>query len=297
MNSIPFPRWNRFLLALIFIGCVAGAAANAGEIKHRLLVCEYPQRLVEISPDGKLAWEHSTPSVTVMCDVLPNGDFLYAYGGNPTGAQRINRDHKVIWNYVSACPQIMGIAALPNGNVLLGEQGPCRAVEVNGKGETVRAVKLMTSEPAFHRQLRHLRQLRTGHLLACHEAEGAVREYTPDGRIVWEFSGAADVFDALRLDNGNTIIACGMQKRVIEVDPDGKIIWEFGAADAPQLNLNWITSLQRLKNGNLVVGNFLRGQEGKGVHAFEVTPDKKVVWTFADHQLVKTATEVRVLDE
>jgi len=26
-----------------------------------------------------------------------------------------------------------------------------------------------------------------------------------------------------------------------------------------------------------VIGNFLRGQEGKGVHAFEITPGKKVV--------------------
>ena len=39
------------------------------------------------------------------------------------------------------------------------------------------------------------------------------------------------------------------------------------------------------------------GQEGKGAHAFEVTRDKKVVWTFADHDLVKSLTTVRVLDD
>jgi hypothetical protein len=33
-----------------------------------------------------------------------------------------------------------------------------------------------------------------------------------------------------------------------------------------------------------VVGNFLREQEGMVVHAFEVTKDKKVFWTFADHK-------------
>jgi hypothetical protein len=231
-----------------------------------------------------------------MCDVLANGDILYAYGGEPTGAQRVNRDHKVVWNYVSSCPQVMAVSALANGNVLLGEQGPCRAVEVNSKGEVVHEVKLITSEQAFHRQLRHLHQLDDGHILACHEMEGAVREYTPDGKVVWEYTGVPSVFEALRLKNGNTLIACGTQKRVIEVNRDKKIVWEFGAADAPELNLTWITSLQPLKNGNLVVGNFLRGQEGKGVHAFEVTRDKRVVWTFADHELAKTVTEVRVLD-
>ena len=52
-----------------------------------------------------------------------------------------------------------------------------------------------------------------------------------------------------------------------------------------------------LKNGNYVVGNFLRNQEGKGAHAFEVTKEKKVVWTFADHKLAKSVTTVRVLDD
>ena len=103
--------------------------------------------------------------------------------------------------------------------------------------------------------------------------------------------------DALRLENGNTLISCGTQKRVIEVTPDHRIAWEFGAKDAPELNLTWISSIQRLKNGNLIVGNFLRGQEGKGVHAFEVTRDKRVVWTFADHEMLKSLTTVRVLEE
>lgn len=288
---------KRHLIGFIFFTLSFNSFAAEETIKHRLLLCEYPQRLVEISAEGKVTWEHATPSVTVMCDVLPRGEILYAYGGNPTGVQRINRDHKVIWNYTSACPQVMGVSALTGGNILIGEQGPCRAVELNGKGEVVKSVKLTTSETAFHRQLRHLHKLPNGNILACHEAEGAVREYTPEGKVLWEYVGASDVFEALRLENGNTVIACGTAKRVIEVNRDGKIVWEFGAANAPELNLSWITSLQRLKNGNLVVGNFLRGQEGKGAHAFEVTRDKKVVWKFADHQLVKPVTEVHVLDE
>jgi len=49
--------------------------------------------------------------------------------------------------------------------------------------------------------------------------------------------------------------------------------------------------------GNFVIGNFLRGQEGKGAHAFEISRGKKVVWKFADHEMVRSATMVRVLDE
>ena len=65
----------------------------------------------------------------------------------------------------------------------------------------------------------------------------------------------------------------------------------------PELNLTWITSLQVLRNGNFVIGNFLRGQEGNGAHAFEINRDKKVLWKFADHNMVKAATMVRVLEE
>ena len=58
-------------------------------------------------------------------------------------------------------------------------------------------------------------------------------------------------------------------------------------------------NLYVVKNGNLVIANFLRGQEGKGSHAFEVTHDekKKVVWKFAAHDIVKSITMVRVLDD
>jgi hypothetical protein len=64
----------------------------------------------------------------------------------------------------------------------------------------------------------------------------------------------------------------------------------------PGLNLNWITSLQVLRNGNFVIGNFLRGQEGKGAHTFEISRDKKVLWKFDDHKMTESAT-IRVLDE
>jgi hypothetical protein len=101
----------------------------------------------------------------------------------------------------------------------------------------------------------------------------------------------------VRLKNGNTLIGCGTEKRVIEVTPEKKIVWELTAAEVPELNLTWITGLQVLGNGHYVIGNFLRGQEGKGAHAFEVTREKEIVWKFADHELVKTATNVKVLDD
>jgi hypothetical protein len=103
--------------------------------------------------------------------------------------------------------------------------------------------------------------------------------------------------EALRLPDGNTLICCGTQKRLIEVSPDKTIVWEFTAQDAPEVNLTWVSSVQRLQNGNLLVGNFLRGQEGRGAHAFEINRNKQVVWKWADHSLIKSLTTVRALGE
>ncbi len=63
------------------------------------------------------------------------------------------------------------------------------------------------------------------------------------------------------------------------------------------MNITWVSSIQQLKNGNLLIGNFLRGQEGKGAHAFEVTREKKVVWKWDDHRFVTSLTTVRSLAE
>ncbi len=283
------------------IACVASIAATAAEpIKHRILFAEYgkgPNRLVELDEAGKVTWEYKFPGIAVIFQVLPNGHVLYAHGGTPTGVTEIDRNKKVVWDYVSKCPQVLGCERLPNGDTLIAEQGPCRAVQVDAKGNVVRVTPLTTTEKGYHLQVRNIHKLANGDILAAHEGEGAIREVDPTGKVVWEFTKVENTGEAIRLSNGNTLISCGTQKRIIEVTPDGKIVWEFGPKDAPELNLTWISSLQVLKNGHYVVGNFLRGQEGKGAHAFEVTRDKKVVWKFADHKLAKSITTIRVLDD
>lgn len=267
--------------------------------RHHFLFMQYSpvNRIVELSAEGNILWEHPVPSLAVMFEVLKNGNVVYAYGGNPTGVQEVTRDHKVVWNYTAKCEQVLGFSRLPNGNILVGEEGPCQAVEVDRSGKEVRTTPLTTAEKPAHRQLRSIHRLKNGNLLACHEADATVREVTAEGKVVWEYGPVENVFEAIRLKNGNTLIGCGTQARIIEVTREGKIVWEFGAKDAPELGLNWITGIQILKNGNLVVANFLRGKEGQGAHAFEVTRKKQVVWTFADHKMATLVTMAHVLDE
>lgn len=284
-------------LALLLACTLEALAAQSG---RPLLFFEYgkgPNRMLEIDSAGKVIWEHKPPSIAVIFQILPNGNVLYAYGGKPTGVREVTRKGEEVWNYVSSCPQVLGCERLRNGNTLIAEQGPCRAVEVDRKGQIVHVTPLTTSQEHYHLQVRNIHKLRNGNILAAHEGEGAVREVDPSGKVVWEYTGVENAGDAQRLPNGNTLISCGTQKRVIEVTRDKKIAWEFTAKDAPELNLTWASSIQRLKNGNILIGNFLRGQEGVGAHAFEVTRDKRVVWKWADHSLIRSLTTVRAIED
>ena len=58
-----------------------------------------------------------------------------------------------------------------------------------------------------------------------------------------------------------------------------------------------MTGLQRLPNGNTVMTNWLgHGHFGTAPQVIEVTPQKMVVWTFADHQATKSIATIQLLD-
>jgi Mal s 1 allergenic protein-like len=273
------------------------APIDAGPPRHRLMVSEYPGRIMEISAEGKVVWEHTTPTLSVMFDVLANGNVFYPHGGPSTGAEEVDRNHAVVWSYKSAAQELLGGARLPNGNTLLGEGGPAVALELAPDKHVVRSIAVPTTFTTAHGQIRHIRRLDNGNVLAALEGEGAVREFNAAGATVWEYKGLQSVHDALRLPNGNTLIGGGQSKRVLEVTPQGLIAWEFNAADGPDLGLAWICSVQVLKSGNLFVTNWVGANGGPGVHAFEVTRAKRVVYRFDDHLLVKSATTAVALDD
>jgi hypothetical protein len=77
------------------------------------------------------------------------------------------------------------------------------------------------------------------------------------------------------------MIAGGNNNRVFEVTPAGKIVWSVEHDELPGIHLFWVTTLQLLPNGDLIIGNTHAGPDNPQL--IEVTRDKKVVWTFSDH--------------
>ena len=105
----------------------------------------------------------------------------------------------------------------------------------------------------------------------------------------------SQVYSAERLANGNTLIGAGDGNRVLEVTPDGKTVWSVEKQDLPNITLAWITMVERLPNGNTRFVNCHAGPENPQI--IEVTPEKKVVWTFKNFKNFGNALPVaRVID-
>ena len=148
--------------------------------------------------------------------------------------------------------------------------------------------------------MRNARRLASGHYLVAHYGLGVVREYDTADRQVREIAAPAGPHSAIRLPDGNTLIACGDREKnahIFEVDPQGNTVWQVTSDDLPNIRLAFMTGLQRLPNGNTVMTNWLgHGRLGTAPHIIEVTPQKEVVWSFSDHQTMKTIATIQLLD-
>jgi hypothetical protein len=87
------------------------------------------------------------------------------------------------------------------------------------------------------------------------------------------------VFAAVRLKSGDTLIATGNGHSVLEVTPDKKIVWRLDQRDLPGIVLAWVTTLEVLPSGHYVIGNCHAGP-GQPL-LIEMEPKtKRVLWTF-----------------
>lgn len=265
---------------------------------HPFVCTDYSQgKVFLVSAEGKVEWEYASGACNDVW-VLPNGNLLFNTGH---GVKEVTRDKKVVFSYESKS-EIYACQRLPNGLTFIGECNSGRLLEVDPSGKIVKELRLLPEgKDGGHAYLRNARRLENGNYLATHYGLQAVREYDPLGKVVREIPAPGGPHSAMRLPNGNTLIACGDMvphgPHVVEVDPAGKTVWQVTRDELPGIRLAFMTGLQRLPNGNTVMTNWLgHGQFGKGPHVIEVTPDKKVVWTFADHQAMKAVSSIQLLD-
>ena len=169
------------------------------------------------------------------------------------------------------------------------ESGPKpRLLEITREGKVVVELGLKCQTTNFHMQTRMARKLANGNYLVPHLIDKVVREYDATGKVVWEFKTPEEPkeawpFTAIRLANGNTLINCTHSNMVIEVDAAGKIVWQLTNNDLPTPLLKDPCGAQRLPNGNTIIASYGAGGATE-VKILEVTPEKKVVWTYKSNR-------------
>ena len=264
---------------------------------HSFACADYSgNKVFIVSAEGKVEWEY--PAKT--CDdiwVLPNGNILFNTGD---GVTEVTRDKKVVFRYDSKS-EVYACQRLPNGNTFIGECNFGRLLEVDPAGKIVSELRVLPEgEDGGHAFMRNARKLPNGNYLVAFTGGEVVREYDPSGKVVFEVPAPSGPHSVVRLPNGNTLIACGDLKKapmVFEVDKDGKTVWQTTQDELPGISLKFMTGLHRLPNGNTVMTNWVgHGEFGKAPGIIEVTPDKKVVWTFQDDKTMKTVSSVQILD-
>jgi hypothetical protein len=264
---------------------------------HRFACTDYTAgKVFIVDADGKVEWEYATGQCNDLW-ALPNGNLLFNTGH---GVREVTRQKAVVFNYESSS-EIYACQRLPNGNTFVGECNAGRLLEVAPDGKVVKEIHLLLAgKDGGHLYMRNARQLANGNYLVAHYGEQVVREYDSQGGKVREIPAPGGPHSVVRLPSGNTLIACGDMsggQHVVEVNKEGGTVWEVKADELPDAQLKFMAGLHRLPNGNTVLSNWLgHGQLGKAPLLIEVTPDKRVVWTFFDHQTMRTVSSVQLLD-
>lgn len=257
-------------------------------------------RLALLNRVGNVEWEMPWGGIHDI-HRLANGHLLVQQGA--AKVVEIDPETKsVVWSYDASQEngnrgrrvEVHSFQPLGDDRLMIAESGPARIIEIDRTGKLLHEVKLRVIRPDAHSDTRLVRKLENGNYLVAHEADGFVREYDSKGEVVWDFEvplfGKAPkgghgpeafgnrLFAAVRLPNGNTLVATGNGHSVLEVTPAREIVWKIEQNDLPKITLAWVTTLEVLPNGRYILGNCHAGP-GQPL-LVEIDPTTKTVtWT------------------
>ena len=271
-------------LAAAAAGMVSAESPIKGSMAQPLLVCGAGRAFL-VAPDGHVAWNKS--GCGNIHRVWKHGEHVYYSNGDLRRIEIVSGRDELVYK---PCEKegVFGFEVLKNGNIVVAENGTDYIAELKaGTWEPVVKFKGDPTTPdgkipgGAHHHYRMIRKTDKGTYLVCCSTANFVREYDKAGKLVWEQKVPAKItFDCLRRANGNTLVS--HLDAVTEYTPDHQIAWQFKCEDAPELKLANLCGIWEQKNGNIVVGTYANGvEDGSRATAFEVTRDKKIVWSYS----------------
>jgi len=285
--------------ALVAVVVSCSLAASAGEYYNRkgniLIADQFNNRVLEVDPEtNEIIWSFGDGSSTAgpTSVVAPNdiqrvGKLsLVAGTGAPAGSELtcpngcpdnrvmlINESGEIVWQYGQAGVTGSGFnelntpvqnTYLPNGNILITDQGNARVIEVTPLLQIVWQQGMTGVAGAQFNQLNSPNSaelLANGDILIADEGNNRVIEVDSHHHIVWHYGSvngtqlSGPAF-ASRLADGNTLITDGNNNRILEVTSSGEIAWEYLTNTQPGSVAAALPSRAvRLKNGHTLISN------------------------------------------
>jgi hypothetical protein len=275
----------------------ASEAVSAARRPHHgnvLISDQFNNRVIEVDAKNQIVWSFGDGSSVAgpRSIVAPNdaeriGRYtLISATGAPAGAEPtcdngcadnrvliVDEDGTIVWQYGKAGVTGAGtnelnapVAAtyLPNGHILITDQGNARVIEVDGTEivwqygttGTTGTDKNLLNDP------NSAELLPSGTVLIADEGNNRVIEVDRAGKTMWSYGDPANTSllngpaFASRLPNGDTLVSDAGNNRIVQVSRGGKVVWSFdtsartGSVAAPNP-----TRALRLKSGNVLISD------------------------------------------
>jgi hypothetical protein len=280
-------------VGLAFAGILA--AAMEGEFNeegHILISDQFNNRVIEVDHGGNIVWQFglgpndlSAKSILGVNDAQRVGPFtLMAGTGVPPGLEPgcpngcadnrvilVDERKHIVWQYgqfgvTGSGPNQLNTPVqctwLPNGHVLITDQGNERIIEVNQFEKIVwqyGTTGVTGSGPDQLNNPNSAELLENGHILIADENNNRAIEVTRDKQIVATFTAggtASGVAFASRLPNGHTLLTDSNNNRIVEVNRFDQVVWQYVTNLQPGSIANPLpTRAIRLRSGHTIISD------------------------------------------
>jgi uncharacterized protein (UPF0248 family) len=265
----------------------APPAPSVFNTKGNVLISDqYNNRVIEVDPlTNKIVWSFGSnnpalcnpgPGTTIgtnWAERLPNGLTLIAGTGIPSCADNrvivVNQAGTIVWQYGQANVTGSGanqlnvpVAAieLPNGNIMITDQGNNRIIEVNSTGQIVWSYG-PSSPPGQLNSPNSAQLLENGNVLIADENNNRAIEVARNGSMEWEYNGSISdnvslnaVAFASRLPDNNTLIVDSGNARILMVSRDRHAFYQYYTNTENGSNVNPLpTNAVLISTGKIMI--------------------------------------------
>jgi|SRR5258706_4813842 len=299
-----------FAAAILLIPGPANGQSRFNQPGNILITDQFNNRVVEIDPAGNIVWQFGNgPNDTSAHSIVGTNDAervgtltLMAGTGIPSGGTTnckksgcpdnrvllVNKNGKIVWQYGKFgvggfAPDQLNTPVqntyLPNGNVLITDQGNQRIIEVRQADKAIvwqyGTNGIVGNGPDQLSNPNSAELLANGNVLIADENNDRAIEvthvYGQPSTIVMTFTASGMAF-ASRLPNGNTLLTDSNNSRIVEVDASDSVVWEyFTSTRAGSNSAPLPTRAVRLANGNTLISDQFNHQ------VIVVNPAKEIV--------------------